>query len=219
MSYPHRQQSKGFMATRRHFARDQRKNVCRMKLVQEFKRLKRGREHALRKRAAMSVLGGSVIRVFNPETKEHLVKLLCTVPVKELASIKSDQKYRCWFEKQLSRVARCIKRTNADNRRIDPGYKWGHAGKVLNLYLRDIVHNSRYFSDSVVTRLGFWLYIPIDRILLRRLRELDCKTGLKAIKDIDTAKKYFRVQDILSPAAEKVGVPRVWFDDNWADRQ
>jgi hypothetical protein len=189
-----------------------------MKLVQEFKRLKRGRELALRKRSGMSVLGASVIRVFKPKTKEHLVKLLCTVPVKELASIKSEQKYRFWFEKQLSRVALCIKRTNAHNRRIYPGYKWGHARKVLNLYLRDIVHNSPYFHDSVVTRLGFWLYVPIDGILLRRLRELDCKTGLKAIKDIDTAEKYFRVQDILSRAAEKVGVPRILFDDNWMER-
>lgn len=189
-----------------------------MKLVEEFKRLKKNHEHALQKRSARCVLGFSVIRVFNTGTKKPLLKILCTIPVKELKSIRSEQEYNHWFEKQLYRVAHEIKRTNPRNRKIYPGYMWGHAAKVLNLYLRDIVHNSRFFSDGVVKRLSFWLYIPIDGILLKRLRQLDCETGLKAIKDIDSSEKFYRLQGMLSKAAADVHVPRVWFDDNWVDR-
>lgn len=190
-----------------------------MNLVEEFERLKKEHEQALRKRSARCVLGSSVIRVFKPNTKERLAKILCAVPVRKLASIRSEWQYRRWFETQLSRVARCIKRTNAHNPKIYPGYKWGHAAKVLNLYLREVVYNSPYFRDPVVNRLSFWLYVPIDGILLKRLRQLGCPTDLGAIKDIDTAEKYHRVQDILTLAANKVRVPRVWFDDNWGDRQ
>jgi len=41
----------------------------------------------------------------------------------------------------------------------------------------------------------------------------------KAIKEIDTTEKFYDVQELLGEAAAKVGVPRVWFDDNWGDRQ
>jgi hypothetical protein len=191
-----------------------------MKLAKEFKRIKHDHKLALRKRSALSVLGPSVIRVFvRKRTKKPLLNVLIKIPVGELGRIQSERGYKRWFGNLLGRVARVIKRTNEHNHRIYPGYKWGHAAKVLNLYLRDIVYNSRYFSDSVVDRVGFWLYVPLDSILLGRLRQLDCRTGLRAIKDIDTAKKFFSVQNKLAEAAAKVRVPRVWFDDNWADRQ
>jgi hypothetical protein len=191
-----------------------------MKIVKEFERLKKGHKLALRKRSAMSVLGSSVIRVFKKKkTKKPLLEVLVKIPVGDLGQIRSEREYKRWFEKFLRLVARVIERTNSHNRRIYPGYMWGHAAKVLNLYLRDIVHNSRFFSDSAVKRIGFWLYVPIDGILLKRLRKLDCQTKLKAIKDIDSAEKFYGVQNILTKAAAEVGVPRIWFDDNWADRQ
>ena len=42
------------------------------------------------------------------------------------------------------------------------GYKWGHATKILTLYIREFVLNSRYFTDAQVQAILPWLYVPID---------------------------------------------------------
>lgn len=38
------------------------------------------------------------------------------------------------------------------------------------------------------------------------------------IKEIDSAEKFFGVQDSLGEAAKKARVPRIWFDDIWGMR-
>ena len=87
------------------------------------------------------------------------------------------------------------------------------------LLMRDMVLSSRLFSDAEADRIAPWLYTPIDSIVIKRLRKLGVDPGFNLIKDIDTAEKFYGVHDVLGQAAKKVGVPRVWFDDNWGDRQ
>ena len=74
----------------------------------------------------------------------------------------------------------------------------GARAKVLNLFRREIVVESRRFSEEDVERLTPWLYIPIDRIVIKNLRDCGIELDFKAIKDIDTRKKFHHVQeDIL----------------------
>jgi hypothetical protein len=81
------------------------------------------------------------------------------------------------------------------------------------------VNYSRYFTDADAARISPWLYSPIDRVVIDRLRKLHGLLPFRQIKGINTPEKFYLVQDLLGQAAAKVGVPRVWFDDNWGDRQ
>jgi hypothetical protein len=81
------------------------------------------------------------------------------------------------------------------------------------------VNYSRYFTDAEAAVIVPWLYSPIDGVVIRRLGRLNGPLPFRKIKDIDEPEKFYRVQDLLGQAAAKVGVPRVWFDDNWGDRQ
>lgn len=90
--------------------------------------------------------------------------------------------------------------------------------KVLSLYLRDLVLHTRYFTDAQACAMSDWLYVPIDSILIERLRSLGVNIPFRQIREVDSEGKFYEVQKLLADAAAKVGVPRVWFDDNWADR-
>ena len=189
------------------------------KLELEFNRIKQTHKKALRHRAARVVLGSSVVRVFRAGTKGKLLPLLSVIKIDSFKRLRHQADFKLWFEKALSKLASAIKACNHNNSRIQPGYKWGHAAKVLTLYIREIVLNSRYFSDHEVRRIQKWLYVPIDGILIRRLQKLDVTLAFDRIKEIDTAEKFFWIQEQLEIAAKKTGVPKVWFDDNWGDRQ
>lgn len=86
------------------------------------------------------------------------------------------------------------------------------------MYVRDLVLFSRYFTDADVERIAPWLYCPVDSVVMKRLRELGEKPGVYQISGIDTGERFRRIQDLLGDAAASAGVPRVWFDDNWGDR-
>ena len=170
---------------------------------------------------ARSALPASVTRVFQETTKRALVATLATMPVDELPAFDGEPPFRRWFERQLDVVADVILHLNPPDVRpgIHPGYKWGHGTKVLALYVRDVVLFSRYFSDTEVERISPWLYCPIDGIVLDRLRRLGERPGASLIREIATAGQYWRLQDRLGAAARLAGVPRVWLDDIWGDRE
>ncbi len=63
-----------------------------------------------------------------------------------------------------------------------------------------------------------WLYVPIDGINIRRLRHCGLSLDFAKIKEVDTPQKFYSVQELLGEAAKRAGVPRIWFDDNWGDR-
>ena len=188
-------------------------------LQDELIRIKANHGTAIRRTASRVVLGSSVIRVFEPGTKPKLQAALDRIDVDRLHGVRSQGAFKEWFARELGRVARVMKATNRRNSRVNPGYKWGHGTKVLCLWVRDIVLNSRYFPDATMELLSPWLYAPVDSVVIKRLRELGVRLPFRAIKEIDTARRFFAVQDTLAEAAKAAGVPRIWFDDNWGDRQ
>ena len=190
-----------------------------LSLVKEFERIRHNHRRAIRHRAARVVLGSSVIRVFERGTKDSLLPILFGIPIDEIAALNDERGFKLWFEGQLDILARDIGRCNPNNTRIYPGYKWGHATKVLTLYIREIVLNSRYFPNSVVERVSPWLYVPIDSAIMKRLRQLDSHPPFARIKGIDSPEKFYEVQDRLGQAAARADVPRIWFDDIWGDPQ
>jgi hypothetical protein len=61
--------------------------------------------------------------------------------------------------------------------------------------------------------------VPIDGVVIRGLKALGIPPPFTKIKEIDTREKFYWVQYALEGPARSVGVPRVWFDDIWADQQ
>lgn len=188
-------------------------------LVEEYRRIKEKHEEAERHFYARSVLGSSVIRVFQKGSKPVIMKALVGLNIRKLEKLRSRRAYATEFEDQLELLSRSIRRSNRENDRIKPGLKWGHATKVLCLYHRGIVTHSRFFSDRVTARLSDFLFAPIDNIVIDRLVDLGYDPGVGSIKAINSKKKFYKIQGDLGIAARKAKVPRVWFDDNWSDRQ
>jgi hypothetical protein len=188
------------------------------RLVEEYRRISEHHWQAERNFFARVVLPSSVVRVFRAGTRPKLLDALVTAEIDNLNSVTSQAQFKQFFESQLCRLARVISRTNAGNPRVYPGYKWGHGTKILCLFLRDTVLHSHYFSEDRANRLSRYLYAPIDNIVISRLKELGYETPFTSIREIDSPEKFYGVQDDLRNAARSVGVPRVWFDDNWGQR-
>lgn len=173
---------------------------------------------ALRDRAARIVLGSSVIRVFKPDTKLDVQPILEKIPVDDILSVKNETEYRLWFERHLEKIFHALEIKNAHNPRVQPGLKWGHATKILCLFLREVVLSSRYFKDEYVERIEWLLYLPIDGINIKRLRSLGISISFNLIKEIDSPYEFYHLQEILHKTGQNNGVPRVWFDDSWISR-
>jgi hypothetical protein len=156
------------------------------------------------------------MRVFRGGTRDLLVPGLRDLPVNRLPRLGSQEDYRVWYESSLEVVSSVLEHHNAENPRVNPGLKWGHATKILSIYVAGIVLWSRYFQDAEVRRLEPWLYCPIDSKVMERLEALGTVLGFSRIKDISSPDQFYYVQQALGKAASKVGVPRIWFDDNWA---
>jgi len=158
-----------------------------------------------------------VMRVFAPDTKPGLLTTLEDLPVDDLPQV-AKKEFQGWYETQLDEAAAEIRKRNSENERVQPGLKWGHSAKVLSLYLRDLVEHSRYFTDREAKAIAPSLHVPIDGIVIDRLRALEVATPCRKIKEIDSADKFYEFQEVLEAAAKRVGVPRIWFDDNWGAR-
>jgi hypothetical protein len=189
-------------------------------LEAEFRRIASDHRAAILKMTARSALPASVTRVFEAHTKDALVELLLTVPIDDLVDMADEATFATWYERQLGRVSACVLRLNPPELRpgIHPGYHWGHAAKVLALYVRDVVMYSRYFSDREVEQISPLLYCPVDGVVLERLRRVGVRLGVTQIREIATREKFRALQDVLKAAAAEAGVPPVWFDDVWGDR-
>lgn len=188
-------------------------------LKEEFRRIKAQHRDALKKTTARVVLGPSVMRVFKKGTRNVLLPFLSELEVDEIIKYKDQAQYSDWFDKHVRTMARIIERKNPNNTRIRPGLEWGHTTKIMSLYVRDLVVSSRYFNDKDADRISFFLHAPIDSIAIKRLTGLGIRLPFTKIKEIDTREKFYSVQEFLANAAHEHRIPRVWFDDNWGDRQ
>jgi hypothetical protein len=194
-------------------------NGANMALKTEFKRIKIEHDLALKRTAARVVLGPSVMRVFVKGTRDALMPVLSGINLDQLHQISNQEAFSNWLDIQLSKVTKVVERLNSGNTRIFPGAKWGHSAKITALFIRDLVLSSRYFDDIESQRISYFLHVPIDGIVIDRLENCGVDLPFSKIKEIDTRLKFYAVQDVLTKAAKEVGVPRVWFDDNWGDRQ
>jgi hypothetical protein len=187
-------------------------------LAGEFARLRAGHRKAIVRTVARMTLLPSVTRVYTKGTSAALVDPLLGLPVDELRELADQKGYRRWFEVALDRVATTILQLNPPGPRsgIHPGYKWGHGTKVLSLFVRDLVLCSRYFTDEEAHRIEWWLYCPLDTVVMGRLRGVGFDPLVRQINQIDEA-AFWRIQDALSIAAQDAGVPRIWFDDVWSE--
>ncbi len=190
-----------------------------MSIFKEFQRISVDHRKAIQTKTARAVIGPSVGRVFQKNSVHKIWPVLAKINLDVMKSIESQDKYKEWFEKQLNKLASKIKQTNPSNKRIYPGYKWGHETKILCLFLNDIVIHRDFFNAKTANRLINFLYVPIDSLVMGRLKHLGIKLNFSQIKQISSKKDFYGVQDMLGEAAQKVGVPRIWFDDNWGDRQ
>lgn len=195
--------------------------MCSANLVAEFNGIRQQHLKAEQHRFARAVLGSSVIRVFAGGSREMLLASLTRIRLQQLEHVNSEREFRAFFNARLSRLARVIRRTNpkSKNSRIYPGYKWGHATKILCLFLRDVVLHSHRFPPATVRRLSRFLYVPIDNVVIDRLRVLGVPLQFHRINQIRTSRHFFGVQHILGEASTRARVPRVWFDDIWGLRQ
>lgn len=192
-----------------------------MSLSEEFRRIKQHHKDAMKAVAARDALMSSVIRVFSKGTSAALFPLLVAIDVDTLERLDGQERYRGWFEQHLESVAQVIADTSPEALKpsIYPGYKWGHAAKILNVYLKNVVLHSRYFPDNVAERISYWLYCPIDSFVISMLGKLHCRPPFMTIKEIADSKMFYDAQELLRTAADENGVPPVWFDDNWGARE
>lgn len=158
--------------------------------------------------------------MFRSGTKDELLKVLPALSVDALPELPDERAYREWFTVALEPLVETIGHLNPPelNPRIHPGYRWGHATKVLALYVRDFVLFSRYFSEEDARRIEPLLFCPVDGIVMERLARAGADPGVRFIRELDEP-TFWRIQDALRVAAAEVGVPRVWFDDVWSDRE
>ena len=161
--------------------------------------------------------GPSVIRVFMKGTRPALLHALLEIPVEEIRELESKAEFERWYELQLGKVASSLRKSNRSNQRIRPGMKWGHAAKVLSIYLRGLVLHSRYFPDRVVRRVRPWLFVPVDSYTIKKLKSCGVEPPYNHIREIATRGTFYWAQKLLDERCSR-GVCRIVFDDRWADR-
>lgn len=187
-----------------------------MNLEEKFKLIKKSHREDLRKTEARVVLAPSVMRACKTGTKEKVKYILERIDIDYLRSVRNQTQFKRWFCKNLKTIVKAIKDKNKGNNRVGNGY--GLATKVLALYVRGMVLNRRYFTDKEVCRIEKWLYTPIDSVVIKELKRRGEELPFDKIKDIDQ-ESFYQVQERLGGEAAKVGIPRIWFDDNvWGAR-
>ncbi|WP_416761910.1 hypothetical protein ACNI65_06530 [Roseateles sp. So40a] len=192
--------------------------TARSQLAKEFARLKRDHTKALQSNAARVILGSSVVRVFAKGSKADMLSLLSTISLASLRSVESEADFKQWFVEHTATLERCLAEKNANNERVHPGLRWGHCTKVLALFARQIVNSPGLFDQAALSKIEPWLYVPVDSIVMNRLRQCGVRPSFSRIKEISTAEEFFEVQNLLGEVASGAGVPRIWFDDNWGHR-
>lgn len=198
-----------------------------MTLVDEYKRIKEKHRQAIIARVSRVCFSGSTGRVFpKAENKDEksandiIKETLNTIDVDYLPKIKTQEEFKEWFEKKLGIVTNAIPKKNSKGKNIsDDTRRWGYGTKILCLFLRDMVDHCRYFTEDEVKEVRKLLYVPIDSIIIDKLVECGETLPFNNIEEIDSEDKFYSIQDKLIQAAQIIDVPRIWFDDNWGDRQ
>jgi len=186
------------------------------KLADKLAKFKSVERQSIIHRTAKVTLGASVVRPFLPKTKKDLTKALRKISIDQLKACRNQEEFDQFFVDNLAIVDRALKKRNSKNGRMGRGRKWGHGTKVLCLYLRGIVMHTRYFNDRTAKRLSHFLYVPIDRIVLKQLKKWGVPLQQTGIRDIETEEQFREIQAWLTTAAKMARAPRILFDDIWS---
>ena len=173
---------------------------------------------AIKKRIAKIILGASVIRAFEENTKPVLFKCLLSLDVDEVVNLRTEVEYDDWHKRQIAIVFDALLINNREKygNHLE-GLKWGHATKVFNLFIGHLYHYSPYFEKEKQTgTVHSFLHIPLDSKVFAVLNKCDIDVP-KTIKTV-SENKYLAIQTQLRKAAQKTGVDPLRFDDYaWAD--
>lgn len=184
-------------------------------LLDVFKETKEKHQQALKNRFAREVLGSSIIRVFEKNSKNGLIlSLTKKVDIDRLKKINNHSDYAKWHTVNLVPIAKEILKTNSNNKRISGGEKWGHAAKILNLYVFNcVLNNSALFTRKQSEILQNFLHVPIDNLIIKELKRCNQKVPSNNIKGITSKKHYDKFQEILSFHSKQINIPAIYFDD------
>ncbi len=189
------------------------------KLVEKFAELKAKQRGDTATRIAKVVTGGSVIRVFNKDTTKDLVSALKQIKLDTFARCQNQVEFDRFFFRALDQIDAAILIRNEHNKRLGNGRKWGHASRILCLFLRDSVFYSRYFEGNVARRLQQFLYMPVDSKVIKHLRACGAPITPQKIKEIDSEEEFRRIQNLLALAAKRANAPRIIFDNVWSEEE
>lgn len=171
---------------------------------------------AVKKRIAKIVLGASVIRVFEEDTKAALMDCLNKLDIHSLTLIKTEKEYDKWHIKQVNYVYNALLRKNKIKYRGElVGLKWGHATKIFNLFIGHLYHYSPYFNERSNIEAHKYFHIPLDSKVFSSLKKIGITvpSTIKSLNEI----QYIEIQQILRRAAYKTGSDPLRFDDYaWA---
>lgn len=186
------------------------------RLAQRYLDLAKTDRNATVLRVAKIVTGASVVRVFDKGTARRLVDALVLLDLEKFAQCKTDEEFDKFFFLSLDQIDEAIDKRSRRNDLLGEGRKWGHASKVLCLFLRDLVLYSRYFRDDEVRRLQNLLYMPLDSVVMKHLRSCGVSIKARQIKDISSCDEFQEIQRIFTVAAKHANVPRILFDNVWS---
>ncbi len=167
----------------------------------------------IKKRIIKIILGSSVIRALPAGTKPILMPCLESLPVYELLKTNSQKAFNIWHKKQVAKVKKCLIRCNKESKRFDKDEQlFGHAAKILNLFLSHLVLYSAYFSQHVIIKTKYFLHVPLDRNVFSAIgvdESLKAPTSIKSLK----SKTYYLIQDAIRESAAKSDLPAIYFDE------
>jgi len=173
----------------------------------------------IKKRIIKIILGSSVIRALPSGTKPKLIACIESLPEFELSTIKSNAAFVEWHLLQVTQIEKCLESCDKKSKRFKKGQLFGHAVKVFNLYLSHLVLFSGFFNPSVVSRVKYYLQVPLDSKVFSAIRNENGLKVPKSIKALDK-KSYQLIQNEIRYYANLTGVPSVYFDDfAWAGDQ
>lgn len=164
-------------------------------------------------RVAKVTLGSSVIRTFKSGTKEHLESALKKIDLDSLKLVKSKEQYDAWHLVQLNAVSKALSKTEGNGVKLGKGIKWGHAAKVLNIFIALLVFYSPVFEGyKNIGIIKNYLHAPFDSKVFKKLKELGVKDVPTSIKSIDLV-RYRYLQNVIYSAARNTRVSPFLLDE------
>ncbi len=162
------------------------------------------------------ILGSSVIRAFSKGTKPLLMKGLKAIPINEIDQLTTQTEFDSWHKSQVGKIQTILVRGDKETARFGNGELYGHAAKVVNLYIGHLLLFSQYFKKVTINRVKHFLHVPLDRKVFIALKGEKSIIVPKSIKELIPG-TYDSIQNAIRKHALNAGLPAIYFDEYaWA---